>query len=85
MLPVGLGDVSGYPRLFAELLSDPTWTVADLKKLAGLNLLRVMRKVEKVGVDLRQQRVKPQEEEIARSPEDDGCFYRFTRQADHTE
>lgn len=47
-LPVGLPDVSAYPSLFAELLSDPTWTISDLRKLAGENLLRVMRQVEEV-------------------------------------
>ncbi|PSN49883.1 Dipeptidase 1 [Blattella germanica] len=38
-----------YPELFAELLRSGHWTVADLKKVAGLNLLRVFAKVEKVG------------------------------------
>ncbi|KAK3893416.1 hypothetical protein Pcinc_002768, partial [Petrolisthes cinctipes] len=42
-LPEGLEDVSRYPHLFAELLSDPTWSEADLRLLAGQNLLRVMR------------------------------------------
>ena len=37
-----------YPELFAELLRSGHWTVADLKKVAGLNLLRVFAKVEKV-------------------------------------
>lgn len=49
-LPEGLEDVSTYPRLFAELLADPTWTRADLKKLAGENILRVMREVEQVSI-----------------------------------
>ncbi|ROT85116.1 Dipeptidase 1 [Penaeus vannamei] len=39
--PQGLEDVSRYPELFAELLQDPSWSLKDLKKLAGLNLLRV--------------------------------------------
>lgn len=47
-LPEGLEDVSRYPHLFAELMSDPSWTVEDLKKLAGHNLLRVMRDAERV-------------------------------------
>ena len=47
-LPEGLEDVSRYPHLFAELLTDPTWSEEDLKLLAGKNLLRVMRNVEKV-------------------------------------
>jgi hypothetical protein len=37
-----------YPELFAELLRSGHWTVGDLKKVAGLNLLRVFGKVEKV-------------------------------------
>ena len=41
-LPVGLEDVSGYPRLFAAL-ADRGWSDHDLVKLAGANLLRVMR------------------------------------------
>jgi len=40
--PVGLEDVSKYPSLFAELIRRG-WKDEDLKKLAGLNLLRVMR------------------------------------------
>lgn len=47
--PQGLEDVSKYPYLFAELMQDPTWTEEDLRKLAGLNFLRVFRQVEKVG------------------------------------
>ncbi|XP_049809215.1 dipeptidase 1-like [Schistocerca nitens] len=46
--PTGLEDVSRYPYLLAELLSDPLWTEQDVKKLAGLNLLRVFREVEEV-------------------------------------
>lgn len=44
-LPVGLEDVSGYPRLFAAL-AERGWSDIDLAKLAGGNLLRVMRAVE---------------------------------------
>ncbi|KYM92121.1 Dipeptidase 1 [Atta colombica] len=44
--PTGLEDVSRYPQLLATLLEDPTWTEDDIKKLAGLNLLRVFAKVE---------------------------------------
>jgi membrane dipeptidase len=40
--PVGLEDVSKYPDLFAELLRRG-WTEEELKKVAGGNLLRVMR------------------------------------------
>jgi len=47
--PRGLEDVSMYPELFAELLRSGQWTVGDLKQVAGLNLLRVFAKVEKVN------------------------------------
>ncbi len=50
-LPVGLGDVSTYPALFAEL-ARRGWSDADLKKLAGLNFLRVLRANEKVASQL---------------------------------
>lgn len=43
--PRGLEDVSKYPELFAELLRSGKWNVLDLKKVAGLNLLRVLRQV----------------------------------------
>ena len=47
-VPIGLPDVSGYPELFVALLDSGDWPVEDLKKLAGLNFLRVFRAVEKV-------------------------------------
>jgi membrane dipeptidase len=37
--------VSKYPELFAELLRSGKWNVLDLKKVAGLNLLRVLKQV----------------------------------------
>ncbi len=40
-LPAGLGDVAGYPALFAEL-SDRGWSAADLGKLASGNIIRVL-------------------------------------------
>jgi membrane dipeptidase len=43
--PVGLEDVSTYPSLFAEL-AKRGWSEADLRKLAGENLLRVWREAE---------------------------------------
>ncbi len=46
--PIGLEDVSTYPSLFAEL-SRRGWTEQDLRKLAGENLLRVMREAEAVA------------------------------------
>lgn len=47
-VPLGLEDVSTYPRLFAELLRDPQWTESDLRLLAGENVLRVLQTVETV-------------------------------------
>ncbi len=46
--PIGLEDVSGYPALFAELMSRG-WADADLVKLANGNMLRVMREAEAVA------------------------------------
>ena len=46
--PSGLEDVSKYPALFASLLASGAWSLEDLKKLAGINFLRVFREVEKV-------------------------------------
>jgi len=46
--PSGLEDVSGYPRLFAEL-ARRGWSDEDLGKLASGNLLRVMREAEAVA------------------------------------
>ena len=40
--PVGLEDVSHFPDLFAELIRRG-WKDDDLKKLAGLNVIRVLR------------------------------------------
>lgn len=47
-LPVGLEGVDAYPALLAEL-ARRGWTDADLRKLAGENMLRVMRAVEAVA------------------------------------
>ena len=48
----GLEDVSTYPALFAEL-SRRGWTEADLRKLAGENVLRVLARAEAVATRLR--------------------------------
>ncbi len=53
--PVGLEDVSTYPALFAEL-SRRGWSDTDLNKLAGENLLRVMREAERVARTLQRGR-----------------------------
>lgn len=47
-MPAGLSDVSGYPALFAELLTRG-WTEEDCAALAGGNLLRVLRDAEKAA------------------------------------
>jgi len=46
--PSGLDDVSRYPFLFAELI-ERGWSDIDLGKLAGGNVLRVMRDAEAVS------------------------------------
>jgi len=53
--PVGLEDVSGYPRLLAAL-ADRGWSDEDLAKLAGGNVLRVMRDVEAGARELQETR-----------------------------
>lgn len=50
-VPVGLEDVSTYPALTAELLRRG-YSDQDVKKINGLNILRVMRAVEKASADL---------------------------------
>lgn len=49
--PVGLEDVSKYPALLAELLRRG-YTPEEIKKVAGLNLLRVLRAAEQVAAEL---------------------------------
>lgn len=46
--PVGLEDVSHFPDLFSELMNRG-YTKDDIKKIAGLNFLRVLKKVEQVA------------------------------------
>ena len=53
--PEGLSDVSGYPRLLAEL-ARRGWSDEDLGKLASGNVLRAMRRVEAVAARLRKAR-----------------------------
>jgi membrane dipeptidase len=54
-VPVGLEDVSTFPALFAEL-SRRGWSEVDLAKLAGENVLRVMREAEAVARRLQRER-----------------------------
>ncbi|MBI2072525.1 MAG: membrane dipeptidase [Gemmatimonadetes bacterium] len=53
--PVGLEDVSTYPALVAELLKRG-WRADDVKKVVGLNVLRVMRQAEAVAARLQRER-----------------------------
>lgn len=53
--PVGLESVADYPKLLAELLRRGH-TEAQLKKLTGLNVLRVMKQTEAVAARLQQER-----------------------------
>jgi membrane dipeptidase len=53
--PAGLEDVSTFPQLFAELIRRG-WSDDDLKKLAGRNLLRVLRATERTAERLRKER-----------------------------
>jgi len=52
---VGLEDVSRYPTLFAELLRRG-YTATEVRKVAGENILRVMREAERVAARLRRER-----------------------------
>ncbi|HEX6537173.1 MAG TPA: dipeptidase [Gemmatimonadaceae bacterium] len=51
----GLEDVSKFPALFAEL-ARRGWSDADLRKLAGENVLRVLKEAEEVSARLRRER-----------------------------
>ena len=50
--PVGLEGVEDYPNLFAELIRRG-WSDANLAKLAGGNVLRVLREAEAVAVQMK--------------------------------
>ena len=52
--PTGMNSVAGYPLLFAELIRRG-WSDANLAKLAGGNVLRVMRRAEAVAASLKNQ------------------------------
>jgi membrane dipeptidase len=54
-VPVGLEDVSTFPQLFAELIRRG-WSDDDLKKLAGRNMLRVLREAERTSERLQKER-----------------------------
>lgn len=73
--PIGLEDVSKYPDLFDKLAAEFNWSRDDLKKLASLNILRVMKDVEEVKLQLLNEVPKegdvPYEELDDRNPEKD--------------
>jgi membrane dipeptidase len=54
-VPEGLEDVSTYPALTAELLRRG-YSDEDVKKILGLNVLRVMREAEKVSARMQKER-----------------------------
>jgi membrane dipeptidase len=54
-MPEGLTDVSCYPNLFAELL-ERGYSEEDCAKIAGRNVLRVMRQTEEVAARVRGER-----------------------------
>ncbi|HEY0598569.1 dipeptidase [Brevundimonas sp.] len=62
-LPDGVEGVDAYPRILAALMANG-WTEADIRKLAGENVLRVMRRVEAVAASKRGERPN-----LARLPE----------------
>src|SRR5213592_1967046 len=49
-VPVGLEDVSKFPDLIAELLKRG-WTEQNVQKVAGMNVLRVLRDAERVAAE----------------------------------
>lgn len=52
LAPKGLDSVDGYPLVFAELIRRG-WTDENLAKLAGANVLRVMRRAEAVSASMK--------------------------------
>jgi membrane dipeptidase len=62
-LPDGVEGVDAYPRILAALMANG-WSEADIRKLAGGNVLRVMRAVEAVAAGQRGERPS-----LARLPE----------------
>ena len=55
VLPTGLEDVTGYPRLIAELI-DRGWSDDDCAKVAGGNILRVLAEAEAVAARAQKER-----------------------------
>ena len=63
-LPDGVEGVDAYPRILAALMADG-WSEADIRKLAGENVLRVMRAVEAVA-----ERKRGERPSLAKLPDD---------------
>lgn len=61
--PVGMDDVSSFPSLFAEL-ARRGWSDEDLRKLAGENVLRVLREAEEVARIMQREGAAPSNAEI---------------------
>lgn len=55
-MPEGLEDVSRFPYLIAEMIRRG-WSDEELELLAGGNLLRVMREVERIAAELQEARI----------------------------
>lgn len=72
-VPDGLEDVSSYPNLFAALIGTGKWTVEDLKKLAGLNFLRVFQDVEKVRDEFKKAKIPPYEDILIPRSKENNC------------
>lgn len=76
--PTGLEDVSRYPHLLAELLSDPDWSEKDVALLAGQNMLRVFEKVEAIRDQWRMAAVLPAEDIPPPDPLQSPCSYQYS-------
>ena len=50
-VPLGLEDVSKFPDLLAELLRRG-WSEQDVRRVAGVNVLRVLREAERVAAEM---------------------------------
>ncbi|CAG0915173.1 unnamed protein product [Notodromas monacha] len=73
----GLEHVGKYPDLLVELLKNEKWSVNDVKKLVGGNLLRVFEKVQEVSKEIRKSTRPPAEDLIPLNelPEITNCSY----------
>ena len=94
IVPKGLEDVSKFPELF-DLLANPDeeyddftpWTAEELRKLAGKNLLRVLRAVEEKAKELKNETPIDEnipDEDIYSSAPDQSCKTDFTYKPEET-